>query len=98
MAVSPAQRGTGIGRALLQHAITEARRLSAASLFLGSNTKLASAVRLYESAGFQHLPAERVPQLGYSRANVFMELILRNDVAESSNNLVPTTYNQSPHD
>ena len=76
MAVSPEHRGYGIGRLVLQHAISEARRLGATSLFLGSNTKLASAVKLYESAGFQHLPEERIPQLGYSRANVFMELNL----------------------
>ncbi len=76
MAVSPDLRGLGLGRLILQHAINEARRLGANSLFLGSNTKLTSAVKLYESAGFRHLPQEHTPQLGYSRANVFMELNL----------------------
>lgn len=76
MAVSPELRGFGIGRLILKHAIHQARQLGAGSLFLGSNTRLASAVTLYESAGFQHLPEERTPLLGYSRANVFMELNL----------------------
>ncbi|MGI4829163.1 MAG: GNAT family N-acetyltransferase [Janthinobacterium lividum] len=76
MAVSPDMRGLGIGRLILQHAIAEARRFGATSLFLGSNTILTSAVKLYESADFQHLPPDRVPQLGYSRANVFMQLNL----------------------
>ena len=77
MAVSPDQRGLGFGRFILQHAITEARRFGANSLFLGSNTVLTSAVKLYERAGFQHLPQDRIPNLGYSRANVFMELNLQ---------------------
>ncbi len=76
MAVCPELRGLGLGRLILQYAIQQARHLRASSLFLGSNTKLTSAVKLYESAGFQHLPAERIPQLGYTRANVFMELNL----------------------
>jgi putative acetyltransferase len=76
MAVAPHQRGRGIGRKLLQYAIAEARRLGAASLFLGSNTKLADAVHLYESVGFQHVERERLPPLPYARANVFMELRL----------------------
>lgn len=77
MAVAPSLRGLGLGRALLQRAIAEARALGASSLFLGSNTKLESAVRLYESAGFQHVPPGRLPKLAYARANVFMELDLR---------------------
>jgi putative acetyltransferase len=76
MAVAPQQRGLGIGRALLQHAIAQARDLGARSLFLGSNTKLANAVHLYESVGFRHVPPEQLPPMAYSRANVFMELPL----------------------
>ena len=77
MAVSPDRRGLGLGRRILLHAISEARRLGAISLFLGSNTRLESAVKLYESAGFQHVSQDRIPNLAYSRANVFMELDLR---------------------
>ena len=73
MAVSPRLRGLGIGRRLIEHAIAQARDLGAKSLFLGSSTKLANAVHLYESVGFRHVPAERIPNMGYSRADVFME-------------------------
>ena len=76
MAVSPQHRGQGYGRRLLLHAITQARGLGARSLFLGSSTKLASAVHLYESVGFRHVPSETLPPTPYTRANVFMELAL----------------------
>jgi putative acetyltransferase len=76
MAVSPRLRGLGIGRSLLEHAITQARAIGAQSLFLGSSTKLANAVHLYESVGFQHVPPERLPPMPYARADVFMELPL----------------------
>jgi putative acetyltransferase len=76
MAISPHLRGHGLGRRLLQHAIAQARRIGARSLFLGSNTKLADAVHLYESVGFRHVPPENLPPMSYTRANVFMEMLL----------------------
>jgi GNAT superfamily N-acetyltransferase len=76
MAVSPHLRGRGIGRRLLQHAITEARSIGARSLFLGSNTRLKNAVQLYESVGFRHVEPENLPPMPYSRADVFMEMPL----------------------
>jgi putative acetyltransferase len=76
MAVSPQLRGLGIGRKLLQHAVTQAKRLGAKSLFLASNSKLENAVHLYESIGFRHVPPEDLPASAYSRANVFMEMPL----------------------
>jgi len=76
MAVSPLLRGLGIGRRLLQHAVTQAKSLGAKSLFLGSNAKLENAVHLYESVGFRHVPLERIPSMPYTRANVFMEMPL----------------------
>lgn len=76
MAVSPDARGRGIGRQLLLHALAEARRIGATSLFLGSSTKLANAVRLYESVGFRHVLREHLPHLAYARADVFMEMAL----------------------
>lgn len=76
MAVAPAERGRGTGRLLLEAAINRARALGACTLFLGTNRRLASAVELYESAGFQHVPREQVGPLPYARANVFMELQL----------------------
>ena len=59
MAVSPEMRGLGIGRKLLQHAVTQAKRIGAKSLFLGSNARLENAVHLYESVGFRHVPPEK---------------------------------------
>ncbi|WP_407572555.1 GNAT family N-acetyltransferase [Deinococcus altitudinis] len=76
MAVSPEWRGLGIGRQLLTYTIEQARALGSSRLILGSSTKLESAVKLYERVGFRHLPAERLPPLAYSRADVFMELNL----------------------
>ena len=76
MAVSPALRGQGIGRRLLEYAIEQARLLGATSLFLGSNSKLKNAVHLYESIGFKHVPPESLPDMPYARANVFMEMAL----------------------
>src|ERR1700731_1406115 len=72
MAVSPRLRGLGIGRTLLEHAIAQAKVIGARSLFLGSNTKLANAVHLYESVGFRHVPPASLPPMPYARANVFM--------------------------
>lgn len=76
MAVTPAARGRGIGRLLIQTTIDRARELGAATVFLGSSTKLPNAVHLYEAAGFQHVPAERIQLAPYARADVFMELVL----------------------
>ena len=76
MAVSPALHGQGIGRKLLAYAIAEARNLGAKSLFLGSNSILKNAVHLYEAVGFRHVPPEKLPEMHYARADVFMEMPL----------------------
>jgi putative acetyltransferase len=76
MAVRPELRGHGAGRQLITAAIALAGRLGAASLFLGSSTRLPAAVHLYESVGFTHVPAERIQPMPYARADVFMELVL----------------------
>jgi GNAT superfamily N-acetyltransferase len=76
MAVTPSARGRGIGRLLLRAAIERARELGATSLFLGSNHRLEAAVGLYESAGFEHVPRERIGPMPYTRADVFMRLVL----------------------
>jgi putative acetyltransferase len=76
MAVSPARRGLGIGRKLLEYTVAQARLLGAKSLFLGSSTKLKNAVHLYESIGFRHVDPATLPDMHYSRADVFMEMPL----------------------
>lgn len=76
MAVTEACRGTGLGRALLARTIQEAQAAGATRLSLETNSNLSPAIRLYESMGFRHLPPERIPSSPYTRANVFMELLL----------------------
>lgn len=76
MAVSEHLRGKGIGRKLLQYAISEARRLGASRLYLETNRKLANAIHLYESVGFEHVSPDQVIPSPYARANVFMEMKL----------------------
>ena len=75
MAVAPASRGQGVGRRIIEAAVERARALGATSLFLGSSTTLAPAVRLYESVGFSHVPAETL-HMPYARADVFMQMHL----------------------
>ena len=75
MAVSPDSRGRGVGRKLLEAAISHARGSGARSIFLGSSTKLAAAVGLYEAFGFRHVPRETL-LLESTRIDVFMELAL----------------------
>jgi DNA-binding MarR family transcriptional regulator/ribosomal protein S18 acetylase RimI-like enzyme len=71
MAVDPIAQGLGIGRKLIEHAIAQFRLMDAKQLFLETNTKLAPAIRLYESVGFEHQPSVR-EGTHYSRANVYM--------------------------
>ncbi len=54
MRAAPAARGTGVGRAMLDHVIAEARRRGYARLSLetGTATLHAPAISLYRSAGF----------------------------------------------
>jgi putative acetyltransferase len=74
MAVTESFQGAGIGRRLLETAIAEARASGARRLYLETNRKLGTAIRLYESLGFRHLPPERIVPSSYARANVYMEL------------------------
>ena len=74
MAVDPAVRGRGVGRALGEAAIEKARALGAPRVELLSNTKLAPAITLYRSLGFVDVP---LPANDYERANVKMVLELR---------------------
>lgn len=74
MAVTPAARGHGLGRRLLDAAIARARELEATALFLGTNRRLEPAIHLYESAGFRHVGRDAIGPMPYDRANVFMRL------------------------
>jgi len=76
MAVSTAHQGKGIGRRLLEHTIECARASGANRLFLETNRRMAPALHLYESIGFQHLAPERIPPSPYARSDVSMEMLL----------------------
>jgi ribosomal protein S18 acetylase RimI-like enzyme len=73
MAVTESAQGLGIGKALMDHCMMLASRLSAETLVLYSNTKLAPAIHLYCKYGFVEVPLDVVH---YERANIKMEKIL----------------------
>src|ERR1700758_962654 len=73
MAVEPSYQGAGIGRRLLLAAIAEGRNAGARRLYLETNHVLTPAIRLYESVGFKHIPADRIVPSQYARADVYME-------------------------
>jgi ribosomal protein S18 acetylase RimI-like enzyme len=71
MAVEPACRGSGVGRLLMRGALEAYQAIGGRELFLESSSRLAPALRLYESVGFRHRPAPR-PGSHYARADVYM--------------------------
>lgn len=75
MTVAPDARGRGIGGQLVGAATDWAAKRGARMVFLGTNTKLAPAIRLYEAAGFERTTVEELRLVDYySRANVLMKL------------------------
>jgi GNAT superfamily N-acetyltransferase len=74
MAVDPAAQGHGIGLLLGRAVIEFARKQSATSLYLLTNGKLETALRLYERLGFRHVPLP--PDTGYARAGIRMDFPL----------------------
>ena len=70
MTVTPAVRGLGLSRLLLEACEAEARAAGAHRLYLESASSLTVAGALYRSFGFVDLPPRPTP---YARANVFME-------------------------
>ena len=74
MAVRPTHRGHGLGERLGQAVIDWSRQSGAATLFLVTNSSLATAIRLYQRLGFRHGPFPEHPE--YARADVYMEIRL----------------------
>lgn len=72
LAVSPSARGQGLGRRLVQACLDFARQQGITRVVLLSNSQLKSAVKLYESMGFQHRPVP--PDSHYVTADVYMEM------------------------
>ena len=75
MAVTASAQGLGIGRLLMESVVEAGRIAGAKRLYLETHHSLTPAIRLYESVGFQRLPAERVTPSQYERADVFMERV-----------------------
>lgn len=79
MAVTRDCQGRGIGRELLCAAVARFHELGGNRLYLESNSALAPALALYESAGFRHeTPPSRSD---YARADVYM--VYRPEAARS---------------
>ena len=90
MAVDELFQKRGVGRALMNAAISWARERRAQRLWLETNHILTSAIRLYESCGFKHLPPEKCLPSPYQRSDVQMELWIddlgtKESVSEDSN-------------
>jgi len=76
MAVTPSRQGQGIARLLLHACVEKARSRRAPRIYLETNSRLEAAVRLYERAGFRHLPPEEAPPSRYARVDRHMEMRL----------------------
>jgi GNAT superfamily N-acetyltransferase len=70
MTVREDQRGSGLGRRLMQACIDAGAAMGAPRLYLETNASLGPALGLYRAMGFQDLAPVPTP---YVRADVFME-------------------------
>lgn len=72
LAVPPAERGTGVGRALMEHCIELARREGKQRLVVAVAQEMEEARDLYDRMGFEratdldHMPAPGVHMTGYA--------------------------------
>ena len=71
MAVTERRQGLGLGRRLLDAVVAEYHRRGGKQLFLESHRRLQTALKLYESAGFEVQPG-RKPDSHYQRSDVYM--------------------------
>lgn len=79
LAVAPAAQGQGLGRRLVEACLAYANRRHMRRIVLVSNSRLGTALHLYETVGFQHRPLPADVQ--YATADVYMELDLAGSVA-----------------
>ena len=70
MTVAESQRGTGLGRALMQRCIDAGRQAKAPRLYLETNSSLAPAIGLYRAMGFEDVGPQATD---YARCDVWME-------------------------
>ena len=74
LAVSPRAQGLGLGQALAQAAINEAKKLGAHALLIEGNTSLKASIHIYHKLGFRDLP--RV-ESAYERVDIQLGLDLQ---------------------
>ena len=73
--VAPACRGEGVGRALAEHVIAEARAIGYQKMRLDTVAdKMQAAVAMYRALGFREIPPYRVNPMEHT---LYMELELR---------------------
>jgi GNAT superfamily N-acetyltransferase len=72
MAVTSSSQGKGFGDLLMKAAIAFVQGRGATELILSTNTKLQSALRLYEKYGFEPLPF--ISDNRYKRVDIMMRL------------------------
>ncbi len=73
MSVAPEHRGKKFGDMLLEKCIAKAKELKASKLILFSNSKLQTAVKLYEKFGFKHVDVSDAP---FETADIKMEMVV----------------------
>lgn len=73
MAVTEDCKGKGIGNLLMEHCISEARKLGTEKIILISNRTLTPALTMYEKFGFREVPIEE--DMPYERGDIKMELL-----------------------
>jgi putative acetyltransferase len=54
--VLPSERGKGIGKLLMELCIEKARHFGYSRLYLETVPELEDSIRIYEKAGFEHIP------------------------------------------
>jgi GNAT superfamily N-acetyltransferase len=81
MAVTESHKGKGIGKMLLDAAITRAKTKNVQSLILYSNTTLIPAITMYRKFGFREIPKT---DFHAKRANIKMALELGSSVRNRS--------------
>ena len=73
LTVAGAARGHGIGRQLVEACLSFARERNGERVVLLSNSRLVTAIRLYERLGFRHRPLPT--DVKYETADIYMEYV-----------------------
>lgn len=94
MAVSSKARGLGAGRMLCEAVIDRAKVLGAKKVFLYSNTIQSIAIKLYRKLGFVEIPVEAGV---YERANIKMELSLKDGISKEEITELLENYGNAHH-